>query len=56
MSECMDAPTHARMQALQHARDHYALCAALWEWRRCELTESMRLAALRALLQARCAR
>jgi hypothetical protein len=41
------------VSALQAATKRYALAAALWELWPCELTQSLRLAALRDVLRAR---
>jgi hypothetical protein len=42
------------VSALQVATSRYALAAALWEMWPCEATLSLRLAALRGVLRARC--
>jgi hypothetical protein len=41
------------VSALQTATRRYALAAALWEMWPCEMTQSLRLAALRDVLRAR---
>jgi hypothetical protein len=49
----ISAQTQPKSAARDAATTRYALAAALWELWPCELTQSLRLAALRGVLRAR---